>query len=472
MALTVLPLIAVVHVDSDIKRKHAHGVIRGAPCTPPEGTSQCTADGSCQFAFCGNGPPVPLCNVEAGGVINLQAGVSQNVDFDTSSQDGVIDTVDFSIDDVAVATICNPINPNCGPADNVYNGVVPVDNTTASVKFTAWGSTNPPEDTAVLLPATVTATCHMTATDFTVHSFAYALDVYVGGSDPWWQTAGGDVITGTGGILSLVPVDTLCNPTLASCLPYFMLGNTDFDGDGTPEYNVHVDPGIAIHGGSLSYGSGALSSTGLQVPDSIEPPIPYDYQYFYDKTIAAGTTLNPIGASPNLAALGSGAYLGGGVNIGADVTVPAGLHLVIFVDGNLTIDGKINLAPPSGTTSLMFIVRGDITVGDAVGQASPTNLAVIPAPTPDIEGIYITNQQFFSATAAGSSNVQLYVRGTIVALGWNGAIYGGNNGIVLRRVLANNATFPAEIFEYSPSQILQFPTYLGIRSIRWREVAP
>ena len=118
-------------------------------------------------------------------------------------------------------------------------------------------------------------------------------------------------------------------------------------------------------------------------------------------------------------------------------------RVILFVDGgDLTVNGQISLT--DGLGFFMAVVKGNIIINPAVAS---------------LEGFYLADDEF--RTGAGS--VQLTVRGSVAGLG----------GVSLQRNLgATNTTTPAEVFEYAPDLAFTYPRKLGVRRMRWKEVAP
>jgi hypothetical protein len=119
----------------------------------------------------------------------------------------------------------------------------------------------------------------------------------------------------------------------------------------------------------------------------------------------------------------------------------------VFVDGDLTINGNINVI--DGQDLFLAIVSGDITVSATAGGAEDSG--------PHLEGVYYAQNTFI--TEAGAS--QLHLRGSVYA-----------NSYSLNRNLADNSQNPAEIFEYGVDQVMAFPKDLTRKRLIWREVAP
>jgi hypothetical protein len=282
---------------------------------------------------------------------------------------------------------------------------------------------------------------------------------------PWWQTVSGDLLAAGDDITSDIPV--ACDPSVSSCQPYVLLDRTT-GAPGSPDVE---HPGVPMTNGVINTGDGSISSTAENVENvAFSPSQTYDYQYFLDRANAAGVAFN--GLSLANIANGAGAvstggyrvYSGGAFTIGSDTTIADGVKAVVFVNGDLNINGKISFAA-KGRTFLIFIVKGNVIVNPAVGDV-PVDPGVA---TPDIEGIYITDAVFRTGTnPIVDTDIQLAVRGSIIGHG-NG---GSSNGVDFQRSLPDNSAHPAEYVEFAPDQLLLFPTFLSPKPIRWREIAP
>jgi hypothetical protein len=121
--------------------------------------------------------------------------------------------------------------------------------------------------------------------------------------------------------------------------------------------------------------------------------------------------------------------------------------VVLFVDGDLTINGNINSVPGQGL--FLVIVFGDIRITATAGGAEDSG--------PHLEGVFYAQNTFI--TEAGAN--QLHLRGSVYA-----------NDYSLNRNLADNSQDPAEIFEYGVDQVMAFPKDLTRKRLIWREVAP
>lgn len=256
---------------------------------------------------------------------------------------------------------------------------------------------------------------------------------------PWWQAKDAD-ITAKGAITSKLPTSSAV-----------LIRN------GSGGY-----PGVAAFGTTLTVNqNGGKVSSPEWSANSVYNGKSFFYSYFnslipngvtpasFTGSLTSGGTLhnnyywykydNPTGtATLNAQALGT-------------------RKVILFVNGNLKIDGSISLT--NGQGFLLVIASGDITVNSSVGDSSP-DLDPGSDNSPELKGLFFTDKKFITGTGAN----QFYLRGSVVA----------NNGLTLGRSLAdpNNTTRPAEYFEYAPDQILNFPKQLAVRRVRWLEVAP
>lgn len=258
----------------------------------------------------------------------------------------------------------------------------------------------------------------------TTDSPVWSFTMQVPNLTPWWQVKDGDVTT-NGNITSLVPTAAL------------------FDIVGLGGY-----PGVPVYGGvfNLTSNTAKISATRWNANTNTSQSRLFNYSYF-NNLIPDDVNFN------NISNLGSGgsAYSDsyhwfkatGNTTIASDVNI-GNRKVILFVEnGNLNINGKINLNDGNGFFGAF--VNGNITVGNSV------------LGSPSLEGVYLSDGSF--STGAGAS--QLHIRGSVASFG----------GINLQRNLSNNAT-AAELFEFAPDQMFLFPEKLMFRRNKWAEVAP
>lgn len=258
---------------------------------------------------------------------------------------------------------------------------------------------------------------------------------------PWWQSGTGSVFS-QGNIKSTIPL-TCSAPACVNQI--IKNGNSSA-------------PGIAISGssGTIDSGTGVVSSTNWAAKSALTGRTP-DYDSFVSLiptsitpsdpgATCGGGTFNSSGATT-----GDGYYWyrhNGSVNITSDLTLDPGRKVILFVDGNLTISGKITYNPAN--SFFMPIVKGNITVSPTVTTATGT---------PTLTGIFYCGGQFSSGAGTGPLNIL----GSVVAVG----------GVSLERDLGDaNHTESSENFSISPDLILNYPGALSFKRPVWKEIAP
>jgi len=264
-----------------------------------------------------------------------------------------------------------------------------------------------------------------------------------------------DIIT-NGDIISSIP--SSC--ALPGCNPLFGL-------EGLGGF-----PGVPVYGGStVNFGEGDVSSTGwLANTQSLFSKI-YDYSYF-SRLVRPDVTLTEIESN----SVNGGFFTSGGTpkrgfvwyhfdgDTHGDLTINSSINMpgvpeprkvvVLVENADLYIDDRINVV--DGIGFIMFIVgkndsgnKGNIYVSPDVSHPSAV----------EIEGVFLAEGEFH--TGAGDS--QLHIRGMVAAY----------DGIVLERdLLGDKVDEPAEVFEFAPDFILNFPRDLTFKRLRWKEVAP
>ncbi len=285
--------------------------------------------------------------------------------------------------------------------------------------------------------------------------------------DAWWQVVGGDVMTVNttdGGSLG----------SLQSDVPSFLDPLLKFIKDGPSSY-----PGIPFFGGSstgvsednvsskswISQGDGGLvggGKSGYSVAGE-----KYNYDYF--------TALRPDGIVPSVITTGgitgsafrtkiinavadSNGYrwIDATHNSGLTITSAANIgenKAIVFIQkpaGTLNLNGNITL--DDGNGFILFVVKGAIRVGE-----NATSL----------EGLYVSDGDFDSCgdSVSGTCSNQLTVRGSVVTWG----------NLLLERDLALaglNSTTPAEVFNFAPDLLFNFPSAFSLPDINWVEIAP
>jgi len=131
--------------------------------------------------------------------------------------------------------------------------------------------------------------------------------------------------------------------------------------------------------------------------------------------------------------------------------------VVIFVNGNLSITGNINLTPGSGFFAAF--VKRNITIFPSVSSSS----------SPALEGIFFADGNISTGTSKPNPDNQLYVRGSLISLSGRVNL---QRDLDPARSTGQNNTKPAEYIEFSPDLIVNFPLQLMRSGVLFEEVAP
>lgn len=263
---------------------------------------------------------------------------------------------------------------------------------------------------------------------------------YVAGT-PWVQGTGGDVYGS----------QSITSPVGAGASPRFFVtdGVTGgFPGVVTYGTAYDFDPSVTAQG------EGYVSSKGWLVNEAYAPTDYYAVMYKRFGSPAATET----GTTTYNSERTSGTYfVDGDLSINtADWNVTSGESIVVFVDGNLTINRRVNL---SGSGFVAFIVNGNISVDPSVGVAYSSS-------TPVLEGVYITSPTgTFSTGASTTPGAERFVG--------EGMFIAGDTNLQrdLDSVGQNNTT-SAELFIYNPQLLITMPEAMKDVPVAWQEVAP
>jgi hypothetical protein len=136
---------------------------------------------------------------------------------------------------------------------------------------------------------------------------------------------------------------------------------------------------------------------------------------------------------------------------------------VIFVDGNVTINGNITLA---NGAFLGVVASGNITVDPSVGntipKANPTSADA------NLVGAFFANGNFTGGTTGSQTDKQLVIYGSVAA----DAELNGAGKVSSQRDLGGLNAMPGVAFIWNPNLILNAPQPFTDAVMDWREVAP
>lgn len=388
-------------------------------------------------------------NRSSDGMLNLDTTplnrtlVVENTYTPTCSFDLVPNTVSMNIGipaDIGVSSplSSSPINRVEFSSDSPIVTVAPTSDASAVYMTTATANSI----------GTATITADMYVSGALSPTCSRTASVNVTGYAPWWQVKGSDAVS-NGDIRSLIPSSCI-SPSCSNSLITF---------------NSASNSGIAIAGGTIDAGTGTYSSPYDWSAIASYADTLYNTLFFSNKfqktaynTWSPGTS--SITAS-NLSLLTSGPLTNGYYYVkysgAAELSIDSNLNLgsnrvVLLVENaGLAINGTINVTDGEGM--FMVIAKGDIHINPLVRGSSAA---------PGLEGVFFTEQNFYTGTVGSPTDQPLYIRGSVVAF----------NQVVPERNLSDNSTTPGEVFEWTPDVSFLFPTELGAQSISWAEVSP
>ncbi|MEK7573445.1 MAG: carboxypeptidase regulatory-like domain-containing protein [Patescibacteria group bacterium] len=290
--------------------------------------------------------------------------------------------------------------------------------------------------------------------------------------DSWIQSGGTDIRFDSG-LDNVIPSTAKVPPAAPGvCTAPFGDAFTSVNGAGG-------SPGIIFTGDSPAYfgpaGSASAPPANWKVGSAEYQDIyapskgiyTTSYAYVLGRVRQSGITPTNLSCtllSCTLPALASGVYTAGSdvkiVN-SSDYTLAASTKVIILIDGNLTIAAKIFVPK---TSTLTFIVRGDIHIDKSIGTA--WNSAAT-----QVEGYYSADSDFIidnNNDSCVTPDFRLNMAGTVIV---NAGKTGGqfiNN----RTLCTNNAFCPVFTIKERPDFVLNAPESIKQIKTIYQEVAP
>lgn len=267
---------------------------------------------------------------------------------------------------------------------------------------------------------------------------------------PWWQVSCLDARESP--LVDTLPAGASAFITNASCI----------NAPGLP-FPGNVDG---------SYGQGQISSTNQSAGGALYPEVyspntstlSTSYTALISKAQSANLSEINLSSVCNLsnctlpANLSHGIYIANGNVILNPYTFPANQNYVLLIQGNLTINGNINI--PVGSTAL-FSTTGNIIVSSAVGSA-PT------VATANLSGWYIAGQSFINNSQGNCNDLRLNIAGAVVVNAQNGGGTLQNN----RDLCGNDLNDPTISFTPRADMILNAPLFIKQEQTLSQEVQP
>lgn len=297
-------------------------------------------------------------------------------------------------------------------------------------------------------------------------------------NDPWWQAVNGLVYGGTS-VNSRIPdsCDSDLYPFCVKALVAKVFGSDNNRTAGLP----------LTEAGSINKGDGLFSendnarSTGVNF-DAVNIDNREDYDHFVSRVSLTGNQLGETVTTKS--------HLSGGITDDSDgtktyyrnstltvrpqgvpITVESSEKIVIFVDGDLIIDGNPNtkLFDVKEGGYLGFIVSGKIAIRPNVGHdINDTNEAVANELPPNISGVFIAENISVESDGSLSNQDKKFIgEGTFV--GWSSINLHRNfeSDDYGKRFHNGN---PTELFIYRPSYMDTTPNFMKTPGLLWQEV--
>jgi hypothetical protein len=317
--------------------------------------------------------------------------------------------------------------------------------------------------------------------------------------DSWWQSRGG-LVASVGDMVSLTPifngvVSFNCRSAQAAfCQPFLNAKPMNVAGDYTvsdPAAGIPFTNSTTLEARSYVTQRAAQS----QATSANTVSITEDYDHFRALFKNPVAEYNPaLSWSQNLSAA---TYTSeGDTNLfvistedsdspdmtrtftATSNTLP-GAKVIIFVEGNLTINGTtdLKLTNVSDTAFVMYIVKGDIIFSKGVGYSGDTNYTQTE---PIVEGVFLANDDIIIESKDNSSGAKpadnkFVAEGSFIALN---KVNDGSQGVDLQRkyddqydslAREKNSYGPVEMFIFRPDFIVNTPEILRRPGLTWKE---
>jgi hypothetical protein len=151
-----------------------------------------------------------------------------------------------------------------------------------------------------------------------------------------------------------------------------------------------------------------------------------------------------------------------GMRIVGDSVIPDNINVVILVDGDLTLTGRITV--PVGST-VVFAVQGNIIIDKALGEAT------VSSTTGTIQGIYSTDSSFIiqgNNSCSTGADLRFNVAGAVIT---NAGLTGGTLQNQ-RDLCSGNISCPAFSTIERLDLILNTPDFMKQANFTYQEIAP
>jgi hypothetical protein len=291
------------------------------------------------------------------------------------------------------------------------------------------------------------------------------------GITAWWQVRGGlvgaqndDPNSFDTVIKNNMPDNTTCNEG-ADCI--IAISATDVDGTEDTD-------GFPIMGSGDIETNGYTTERVDNISITNTKKIRYEerYQYFYrNSTLGLNPTDDFSGSAADASKPGSNGdyYSAGDLTIQNAWDVTNGEQYIIFVDGNLTLNGDNTdqLVTVEVGGFIAFIVSGDIIIEESLGNSTLTDL------TPNLSGVFIADGIIDIQTRGFDNGGDDRFVGEGTFAGWAGIdlnrSFTDDNPVPASNRDIENTTKPVETFIYRPDFLVNLPDSMKIPVRVWQE---
>lgn len=317
-------------------------------------------------------------------------------------------------------------------------------------------------------------------------------------NNSWFQVFGSNLFSQTG-INSAVPYDTCAaDADCQAALSVPKIGSTNVLSSGFSIANSSSSDSIKSSIFSSFYHSylnlaSRISNVNSYATSTNIAPVSYDYFYKLAENsmqqIGNGEDLEPLLSDWTGSAWWSSTdinYVRVNGNVSIDETqgfnLSSSQKLVVFVDGNLTLDDsdvndinrKITSVANGGF--LAFFASGNILITPKVGYELNPSIPTVPSVTnanSNLEGVFVANGSLTlqSKSAIGEVPPDKKFIGAGTFVGWTAVNLNRTfDDGVFGAILNNNQAI--ENFFYRPDLLANWPTKLKASVSNWREVDP
>ncbi|MCX7928889.1 MAG: carboxypeptidase-like regulatory domain-containing protein [Patescibacteria group bacterium] len=369
------------------------------------------------------------CQVNLPPAISLSVDETRQILPGIESRNGSVDEVTFTLEPLGYASLCSSNLGKCQAGIYTYTDTSPV----FGANITGISSGNVRLNVSAKM---IDEKVDCVSADSTIQVFS---------QNAWFQVRNGNVITNSNISVQIPPV-CISNPI---CSPYFI---TKRGGNS---------PGLALLSGY--YNSNVNVSEKNWLVERLRSFEQVNFEFFESLTRSEGIYQKNLTKSniTQYDLLNSGIQHNGyyyyfyegpeNLNISDDISLGSRKVVLLVKNASLFINGNINFNDGQGF--FMAITDKNIYVSPDVYSG----INNVPA----LEGIFVADEGFISGSEDEDFDKQLFVRGTVIA-----------EQLSLQRNLKDNATKPAEFFEFAPDLYMNYPSIFSKKLFLWKEITP